>query len=145
MPLQVEWARARVEVFTFISVARTAGDALAMERGLKWHLILHDVLLRGPFRSSRGPGRPTTIVAQRFQLWRDGDRAALLRHWRDDRAKAQRRHEERRTLRGMRAHLESDEAFEQRVHRVHELIRDGEISHALRLLHSDGIAGLTPG
>ena len=33
--LQTDWARARVEVFDVISAARQAGDAVALERGLK--------------------------------------------------------------------------------------------------------------
>ena len=47
--------------------------------------------------------------------------------------------------RGARAHLESDVEQGLRAERVLGYIRDGEISRAMRLLHSQGIAGLTPG
>ena len=47
--------------------------------------------------------------------------------------------------RSARAHLESDVEQGLRAERVLGYIRDGEISRAMRLLHSQGIAGLTPG
>ena len=75
-------------MFDQITAARAAGDTTALERALKWHLVLHDMLLRGPFRSTRGGGRRVQILAQRFQAWRDGDRVRLMQWWRQDRASA---------------------------------------------------------
>ena len=51
--LQEDWARARVQVFDQITAARAAGDTTALERALKWHLVLHDMLLRGRFLEFR--------------------------------------------------------------------------------------------
>ena len=42
-----------------------------------------------------------------------------------------------------RRHDESEEDRARRAERVLELVRDGEISRAMRLLHSMGIAGVT--
>ena len=36
VPLQMDWARAQVEVFDHIRTAQLSGDALALERALKW-------------------------------------------------------------------------------------------------------------
>jgi hypothetical protein len=85
--LKVPWASAAVDVFKFIDSARTAGDSVALERGLKWHLCLHlhDVLLRRPPRTTRGAGRATGEVEARFSAWAAGDRAHLFARWAADR------------------------------------------------------------
>ena len=62
--LRADWARAHVQVFDYITEAQRSNDPLALERGLKWYLVLHDVLLRGARRASRGGGRGTTYLAQ---------------------------------------------------------------------------------
>ena len=106
--LRVDWARAQSETLAYIERARTAGDAEALDRGLKWFLCLHDVLLRGPRRGTRGRrgerSRMTTYLAQRFEAWRRGDRAALIEWWRRDRERALTTHERRRIAREQ-AHL----------------------------------------
>ena len=75
--MRADWARAHVQVFDYITEAQRRNDPLALERGLKWYLVLHDVLLRGARRTSRGGGRGTTYLAQRFDAWRRGDRLTL--------------------------------------------------------------------
>ena len=77
--LRADWARAHVQVFDYITEAQRRNDPLALERGLKWYLVLHDMLLRGARRTSRGGGRGTTYLAQRFDAWRRGDRLTLIR------------------------------------------------------------------
>ena len=89
--LRPDWARARAEVFDQIRAARVARDGLALERALKWHLALHDILLRGPRRGTRGSSRAAGHLAARFQAWRDGRRDLLIQWWRDDRARGWRR------------------------------------------------------
>ena len=42
--LRADWARANVSVFEEIERAQEAQDEVALERGLKWYLVLHDVL-----------------------------------------------------------------------------------------------------
>ena len=76
-----------MQVFDYITEAQRRNDPLALERGLKWYLVLHDVLLRGARRTSRGGGRGTTYLAQRFDAWRRGDRLTLIRWLEADRAR----------------------------------------------------------
>ena len=77
--LRVDWAAAQAEVLALVRTARQAGDGLLLERALKWDLCLHDVLLRGPCRGTRGGGRQLDLVASRFELWRKGERCHLVR------------------------------------------------------------------
>ena len=98
-----------------------------------------------PARTSRGGGRSidvSTSLALRFQRWRNGERAALLCAWEADRTRAwstRRRSADRR------------ESFEERTERERSaavsaalaLFADGEISRAMRMLHSLGIADLS--
>ena len=69
--LRADWARANVSVFEEIERAQEAQDEVALERGLKWYLVLHDVLLRGLQRGTRGAGRSANALATRFRLWRE--------------------------------------------------------------------------
>ena len=137
--LRADWARANVSVFEEIERAQEAQDEVALERGLKWYLVLHDVLLRGLQRGTRGAGRSANALATRFRLWREGRREELLQSWARDRARGW----QRLTGRDGRRHGESEEDRARRSARVLELMRDGEISRAMRLLHSFGIAGIT--
>ena len=57
--------------------AIAANDTLALERAMKWHFILHDVLLRAAsvgHAVATGGGRSAVqhLLGLRFQLWRDG-------------------------------------------------------------------------
>ena len=139
--LRVDWARAHTEVFDQIAAARAAGDALALERGLKWHLCLHDVLLRGPRRGTRGSSQMTGMLEARFTAWRAGDRCRLLEWWRADRARAWAR--AARLDRQASRQARDEESMRQAVAEVLSLMRDGEMSRAMRLLHSLGVAGLS--
>src|SRR6056297_916124 len=87
------------------------------------------VLLRGTRRGTRGGGRHAGVVETRFLLWNSGDRQALLRLWHADRLRAGAQQQRR----GRSSPLDE----------VLELIRDGEMSRAMRLLHSMGIADVT--
>lgn len=137
--LRADWARAHVDVFEEVERAQEAQDEGALERGLKWYLVLHDVLLRGLQRGTRGSGRTANELATRFRLWREGRREELLQSWARDRARGW----QRLAGRDDRRHGESEEDRARRAARVLELVRDGEISRAMRLLHSLGIAGIT--
>ena len=136
--LRVDWARAVTQVLEFVAAARASGDAVSLERGLKWKLCLHDVLLRGPRRGTRGAGRTHGELAARFQAWRDGDRSQLITWWAADRARAWLR------VRSPR-HRRQAEDDDRRVQRVLELVSEGEISRPMRLLHSLGVADVTEG
>ena len=104
--------------------------------------MLHDVLLRGARRTSRGGGRGTTYLAQLFDAWRRGDRLTLIRWLEADRARGWA--SARRRARVTR-HVETDQERADRAARVLELISEGEISRAMALLHSMGVGGLTRG
>ena len=77
--LRADWARANVDVFAEIGRAQEAQDEVALERALKWYLVLHDVLLRGLQRGTRGSGRMANALATRFRLWREERRLVLKR------------------------------------------------------------------
>ena len=94
--LRVHWAIARVDVFEELQRARAAQDELQVERALKWHLCLHDVLLRGSRRGTRGGGRMAGVLEGRFARWRAGDRAGLLEEWAADRVRGWQRAERQR-------------------------------------------------
>jgi len=139
--LAVHWARARVDVLEYIAAARAQGDVVAVDRGLRWQLVLHDVLLRGPRRSTRGGGRSAGVIDARFAMWRAGQRAQLVADWERDRARTWQSIAARRDGRG------EQRDRDQRAHtmaRVLELVEDGELSRAMRMLHSLGICDLTP-
>ena len=147
--LRVHWAIARVDVFEELQRARAAQDELQVERALKWHLCLHDVLLRGSRRGTRGGGRMAGVLEGRFARWRAGDRAGLLEEWAADRVRGWQR-AERQRARGQhppRTEEAAAAAEEQRraetVASALELIEDGELSRALRMLHSLGVAGVS--
>ena len=74
-----DWALAVVDVLEYIENARRDDDALRVERGLKWKLVLHDVLLRG---KRRGGQRGSNTVTTRFRLLHEGQRDWLLEQWR---------------------------------------------------------------
>ena len=140
--LRIDWARANVEVFRYIHMAQSNQDSLAVERGLKWYMCLHDVLLRGPSRGTRGSERNasmTRYLEMRFDAWRRGDREQLVQWWADDRQRAT----EQAIRRGRSE--ESDEDKRRRsVMNAINLIHDGELSRAMGVLHSLGSAKLSP-
>ena len=41
-----------MDVFEYLQQARASQDQVAVERGLKWYLVLHDMLLMGPRRGT---------------------------------------------------------------------------------------------
>ena len=64
--LRADWARAHVDVFEEVERAQEAQDEGALERGLKWYLVLHDVLLRGLQRGTcvvQGGRRMSSVTA----------------------------------------------------------------------------------
>ena len=68
---RAEWAAAVAKTLQYIKEDNS--DNVRLERGLKWHLCLHDVLLRGPRRGTRGArANANNHFAVRFQAWRDG-------------------------------------------------------------------------
>ena len=138
--LRLDWARARTEVFDEITAARQSGDDLRLERALKWHLCLHDVLLRGPRRGTRGSTRMTGHLESRFEAWRHGRRERLLQWWNADRARGWLR---ARTRAQRSPDEDAEDQRRQQAEEALNLIRDGELSRAMRLLHSLGIAGLS--
>jgi len=135
------WATANVDVLEYVAAAQRRGDALALERGLKWQLLLPDVLLRGPKRGTRGAARGCTHELEtRFEAWRTGERWQLVRWLQESRAKA-------RASRAARAAKRQSRRAQRRelLDEVHELVCDGELSRAVSLLRSNGVADLTPG
>ena len=95
--LRGDWARAHTEVFDYIAAAQAASDDLALERGLKWYFVLHDILLRTPPRTSRTGGNRTVTdhVPLRFAAWRRGDRRQLVEWLQRDRERGWRRMRDR--------------------------------------------------
>ena len=83
--LPMRWAHANVDVLNYIHEARQRSDDLALERGLKWYLTLHDVLLRGPrnARGTRGGGVSIvhTVLGARFAQWEKGELRDLVVTW----------------------------------------------------------------
>jgi len=128
---RTDWARAQSEVFAILldgfALWRASGDRSALDRGLKWHLALSAILLRGRRRAGR---RGDVAVAQRFGHWCAGRRDLLVRLWLDDRGRSA----EYRRLRAESSTPDPAATIE----RVLEHIDDGELSRALRLLHSAG-------
>ncbi len=99
---------------------------MSLERSLKWHLCLHDVLLRGPRRGTRGSSHMAGIIEARFEAWRRGDRALLLQWWHDDRARGWQRAARRQRQRD--TDEDADERSREAATEVLELVRDGELS-----------------
>jgi hypothetical protein len=135
--LRADWARATTEVLDYIESAQQASDAVALERGLKWRMVLHDVLLRGPRRGTRGSGRAAGHLEACFSAWRRGDRTSLLRWWEADRGRAWGRSHLPRRYEGTEARPAVD------IESVLDLVADGEISRAAGRLHSFGVASIT--
>ena len=80
------------------------------------------------------------LLEWRFREWREGRLDALVRMWRRDRVRAVERRQVRRAA-GRRPEREREE----RLAYVLQLIAEGELSRAMRILHSLGMAELTPG
>ena len=119
------WAVATVDVLELLVHATTDVE---VERGLKWLLLMHDLLLRLPPRGGR---RGHALVAHRFDAWRRGDMATLVRWWRQDRSAAQ-----HPLLQGKRTSTKD-------LQRALFLLSEGHISRASSLLISQGLADLT--
>ena len=147
--LRVHWARATADVLGQVAAARAAGDAMLLERSLKWYLCYHAVLLRGPRRGTRGGGRMAGVVEGQFVRWREGERRQLLVEWAADRRRAevahtQRAHAPRTPLSPEQAAAEAESERVRDVSRALEYIAEGELSRGLRALHSYGIAQVSP-
>ena len=138
--LRTDWAIANTQVFDRIEQARHSGNARDLDRALKWQLCLHDIMLRGPSRTTRGAGKTIQQVACRFEAWRRGDREQLITWWEQDRARALRRKEGR--VSGADA---SGDEQQRKSERALLLIHEGELAKAMRVLDSNGVAGLTVG
>ena len=118
---RTDWALAQSEVFSVLldgfAQWRASGDRSALDRGLKWHLALSAILLRGRRRGGR---RGDVAVALRFGHWRAGRRDLLVRMWLDDRGRSA-------EYRRLRVESSSpDPAIT--IERVLEHIDDGELS-----------------
>ena len=136
------WARAHVDVFTYIRDARASGDQVSLERGLKWYLLLPDLFLRWPRRGTQSHGRrrssaPASGITGRFTAWLEGRRTHCFDLLMADRSRARQR------LATRRARAEQERAA--RVRRACELVRDGQMSRAMSILHSLGIAHISDG
>ena len=139
--LRTAWACAHVDVFDYIE--RAGADPATLQRGLKWYLCLHSVLLRGPRRGTRGCGRSAAVIESRFAAWQMGRYAELVRTWQADRARAQQRSRSRSRSRARTDARE--ESQRERVATALALIEDGQLSRALRMLRSCGVAHVTEG
>ena len=128
-----------VGVFDSIRAAQATGDSLGLERGLKWYLVLHDVLLR---TRRRGGRRGDGIIYTSFTQWRERRYGELLTAWQADRASAWVR---RGRWRERRASLSESDRRAREFDRAMELIQDGQLSRAMRVLHTSGVAHLTEG
>ena len=68
-----------MDVLHYARTATVAGDGVHLERALKWHLILHDVLLRAKQRAGRRARRMISgELPDRFSAWRAERRSQLL-------------------------------------------------------------------
>ena len=86
------------------------------------------------------------VVESRFARWRDGQRRQLLDEWRTDRARSWTARQQRATAcRHRTREAEQAERRAQTVARVLELVSEGELSRAMRLLHSLGCSDITEG
>ena len=133
--LLIPWRTVVADVLRYILQARRTGDVDALERGLKWHLAIHDIMLRGPARGTSGGGRDrsSAYVSRRFDLWAHEGRQQLVDLWVSDRARDLSRRRSQRTRTGGDS-----------LERVFSLIRDGELAQATGQLFSFGIADVTP-
>ena len=134
--LTTDWARVVSYVLDMIERATT--DRVR-ERALKFYLCMHDVLLRCPLRGGR---RGQVEIASRFQQWRDGYFDELIARWRQDRVTQL---ERIAVARQRFQRLSADQRKSATVHMALELIEEGELSRAQRLLSSNGLAALTLG
>jgi len=130
---RVEWAIAHVHVFDALREAQERHDAVHVDLMLRWYLLLPDVLLRD---SRRGGVRGEQAIAERFYLWRTGQRGRLVQMLLRDRQRAVQQ-AQRRRRHGFFEHADM-------VARVRELIEKGQLSRAARLLTSEGMVGVTP-
>jgi hypothetical protein len=81
------WARAFGEVLGRVELASAAADTVALERALKWVLVIHQLLLRLGI-GRRGRRSILDAMRQRFKLFEDGSMRALVALWRADVAAA---------------------------------------------------------
>ena len=120
---KTDWAAANTVLFDYILDANQRGDEQAEARGLKWYLLLADVLLRGKRRGGR---RGSFIIAARFQAWRDGKREWLLKELLIDRST------QSRLARSGPGAAQTERA--QTIQSALELIEEGQLSRAARTL-----------
>ena len=137
-----QWARATADVLEYVVAALRDGDVTRLDRGLKWYLCYHDMLLRG--RGVRGGKRTEHLTEIRFRAWREGRREDMVVHYLREREQA---------IARRRGGSESSEAADEHpdaraeriLPRVLAMIADGEVGRAVRLMHSSGVARVTPG
>ena len=114
---------------TYIHDAHQRSDAVALERGLKWHLVLHDILLRGPKdeRGTRGRGVSVvnTVLGARFARWEKGELDELISELIRDRQHCRQKQQHRAQER------DEETARVVRFERVIQLVNDGEVSVGL--------------
>ena len=126
------WASAIADVLATI---RDADSDAQLDRGLKWLLLLHDILLRMPPRGGR---RGRNALGQRFAAWADGDLEKLVQWWRQDRSAVKPRS-------GRQGPQQNAGSGSSHPHAMRSLclLSEGEISRALKLLTSEGLGDLT--
>ena len=123
-----EWAMAYAEVLRRV---KEAEETAQMDRALKWLLVLHQVLLRVPIR---GGVRGVNLLRGRFAAWRDRRLADLVEWWETDKAKV-------RDWSPQEGSGVLDEEGRGRLAgKAEGLVAAGEISRAVRLLTSKGVA-----
>ena len=130
--LREHWAQAQDFVFRAFN---DATDELDLERALKWILLLPRILLR---TAPRGGAAGDRVLRRRFALFAAREFGVLLADLEDDTARRAADLAEREATRAR-----SMSAAQRTVRRALRLIEIGEISRAVALLNSHGVASTT--
>ena len=83
--LRARWARAWATVIGWVREAQSVGDAAALDRSLKWYLILPAVIFR---RSPKGGSKGKHPITRRLILFLGGNYKGLLDWYMKDRERA---------------------------------------------------------
>ena len=141
-----DWAGIYSDIMGEVIKAKHAGTHRGLERALKWLMVAHDLILRvDGQRSGKGSakkGRSHAGMAARFQAWRDGRKADLVRWWRDARSYAWADADKDKTQMGEEQSEETRR--KDGIDRAMDLIGEGEISRAVAIATSEGAAAVTP-